>query len=328
MVHETILVVGGAGYIGSHTVKYLLEKGYNIIVYDSLVNGHEELIDQSAKFYKGCLSDEIMLEKVFSENKIDAVIDFAGFIEAGESMKRPLMFFENNVGNCIKLLRIMLKFNVNKIIFSSTAAVYGVPKKVPITEDDEKKPINYYGETKLMFEQVLNAARTEGLKSIKLRYFNAAGAWYNIGEWHNPETHLIPLVINTALGLRESIKIFGVDYDTKDGTCVRDYVHVVDLAKAHELALRGLLNGIEGEFNVGTGKGYSVKEVIDTVKRVTGKDFKIEISERREGDPAILVASPEKFFKTFGWMPEKDLNEIVSSAWSWHKTQLETFKKK
>jgi len=309
-----VLVVGGAGYIGSHTVKALQDNGYEVVVYDSLVNGHKESLNENVRLYVGCLSQKDKLETVFQENKIDAVINFAGFIEAGESMKFPLKFFENNVAFGINLLKIMLKYDVDKIIFSSSAAVYGTPKKVPITEEHDKEPINYYGETKLMFEKILEAAKAEGMKSISLRYFNAAGAAGNIGEDHDPETHLIPLVLEAALGKRDHIKIFGTNYETEDGTCIRDYVHVLDLAKAHVIALRGLCEGVQGTFNVGTGKGYSVKEVIQVAKEVTNKEIKVVETDKRPGDPAILLASSDKFFDTFGWKPDKGLKEIISSA--------------
>jgi UDP-glucose 4-epimerase len=313
-----VLVVGGAGYIGSHTVRELLNQSYKVVVYDSLIKGHKESLPSDIDFIEGCLSDKKKLNEVFSNFDIDAVIQFAGFIEAGESMKDPLLFHQNNVVNGINLLDVMIKNNVKKIIFSSSAGVYGNPEEIPIKENSQKSPVNYYGLTKLMFEQILDSCKVYGMKSICLRYFNAAGAAFGLGEDHNPESHLIPLVLQVALGKREDIKVFGTDYETRDGSCVRDYVHVLDLAKAHVLALEGLEKGKEGKYNIGSERGYSVKEVIEVAREVTGKDIKAVESERRKGDPAILVASSEKFFQEFGWKPEIELKEIISSAWEWH----------
>lgn len=323
-----VLITGGAGYIGSHTVRELLRKGHGVVVYDSLENGHWESLPRNARLIVGNLSDTKLLDEIFSWHKFDAVIHFAGYIEAGESMKDPIKFFNNNVANGINLLRVMLKHDVKRMIFSSSAGVYGIPEETPITEESSKKPVNYYGLTKLMFEDILDACKAQGMKSICLRYFNAAGAAGDIGEDHSPETHLIPLVLQVAQGKRESIKIFGTDYNTVDGTCVRDYVHVSDLAKAHMLALEGLMKDKTGKFNVGSGMGYSVKQVIDAARDVTCHKIPVEIAERRSGDPDALVASSDKFFNEFGWKPELDLKEIIKSAWQWHSKNPDGYKTK
>ncbi|MFH1637766.1 MAG: UDP-glucose 4-epimerase GalE [Candidatus Woesearchaeota archaeon] len=320
-----LLVTGGAGYIGSHTVRLLIKEGYELVVFDSLENGHKESLPENVELIVGNLSDTDKLNEVFKKHKIDAVMHFAGYIEAGESMKDPLKFFENNFCNGMKLVKAMLANKVDKIIFSSSAAVYGNPKAIPITEDSEKIPTNYYGRSKLMFEQLLDACKVNGLKSISLRYFNAAGAAFGIGEDHDPETHLIPLVLEVPLGKREHITIFGTDYDTKDGTCVRDYIHVLDLARAHVLALKSLLKGKEGKYNLGSEKGYSVKEVIAAAAEVTGKAIKAVEAGRREGDPPFLIASSEKIKKELGWKPEYGLRDIIKSAWDWHKSHPEGF---
>ncbi|MEA3378834.1 MAG: UDP-glucose 4-epimerase GalE [Nanoarchaeota archaeon] len=320
-----ILVTGGAGYIGSHTVKALIKEGFEVIVYDSLENGHQESLVGGVILVEGNLSDTELLNRTFKDHQFDAVIHFAGYIEAGESMKDPLKFFQNNVAKGINLLNAMVKHNVNKIIFSSSAGVYGMPPKVPITEDMPKRPINHYGATKLIFERILEASKVYGIRSICLRYFNAAGAAGDIGEDHNPETHLIPLILQVALGKRENIKIFGSDYKTKDGSCIRDYIHVLDLADAHILALKGLFVGKEGKYNIGTGKGYSVKEIIDVSRAITKHPIPAIISERRPGDPAILVASPKKFCQEFNWHPKYGLLEIIKSAWHWHKSNPNGF---
>ncbi len=319
-----VLVTGGAGFIGSHTVKILCDAGHEVIVFDNLSKGHKKTVNCS--FVLGSLSDENLLDKTFKEYKIEAVIHFAGFIEAGESMKEPLKFFNNNVVEGLSLLNVMIKNNIKKIIFSSSAAVYK-HKESSLIEDDEKQPENFYGETKLMFETILKwYGLIYQLKSISLRYFNAAGAAFGLGENHYPETHLIPLILQTALGQRDHIKIFGTDYNTKDGTCVRDYIHVLDLAKAHLLALERI-NNIESfseAYNVGTSQGYSVKEIIGMAKEITGKDFLVLESPRREGDPPILVANSEKIKKELSWYPEYDIKDIIKSAWGWHKNNLQS----
>lgn len=313
---KTILVTGGAGYIGSHFIHSVKDK-YNIIVLDDLSKGHIQAIP-NIKIYQNNLGEN--LNHIFTENKIDAVVHFAAFIEAGESMKDPQKYFLNNTKNTLNLLKYMLKNNCKKIIFSSTAAVYGEPQHIPIDENHPKKPTNYYGLSKLMVEQILDAYEVYGLKHIALRYFNASGSAITIGEDHSPETHLIPLILQVPLGKRENIKIFGTDYDTKDGTCIRDYIHVLDLAKAHELALEHLFNNnISKKINLGTGKGYSVKEVIELSKEIT--EFNIPVIEegRREGDPSTLIASNKKAKEILNWKPERDLKEIIKSAWDWHK---------
>ncbi len=318
-----ILVTGGAGYIGSHTVKLLEEKGFEVVVYDNLSNGHEEAVLNS-RFVKGDILERAKLDDLLTEIEFDAVIHFAAFIEVGESVKKPLEFFNNNVSGTLNLLSLLKKHGVKKFVFSSTAAVYGNPDKTPIEEDFDLKPINPYGNTKLTVEKVLGDMSVAGdINYIALRYFNASGADESglIGESHNPETHLIPLVLKTAKGERDSIKIFGTDYPTKDGTCIRDYIHVNDLANAHVLALNYLLDGGDSDvFNCGYGVGYSVREIIDTAKKVTGVDFKVEEAERREGDPAVLVADNEKIKRVLGWQPvHNDIEFIIKTAWNWEK---------
>ncbi|MFH1065925.1 MAG: UDP-glucose 4-epimerase GalE [Nanoarchaeota archaeon] len=320
-----LLVTGGAGYIGSHIV-HLLHKKHEITVFDSLVGGHKDSLPD-VKFVNGCLSNTELLDKTFAEGEFDAVLHLAGFIEAGESMQKPEKYFQNNTVNGFNLLNSMIKYNVKKIIYASTAAVYGQPKEIPITEEAEKVPTNYYGLSKLMFENMLDAMKVHGLKSISLRFFNASGADFGIGEHHEPETHLIPIILQAAQGKRDCIKLFGTDYDTSDGTCVRDYIHVLDIAKAHELALNAIEEGKEGKYNLGTGKGHSVKEVIGVAKEVTKLPVKVIEEGRRAGDPPFLIASGEKAEKELGWKPEYSLKEIVDSAWEWHRKNPEGFKK-
>ncbi|MBU2589324.1 MAG: UDP-glucose 4-epimerase GalE [Nanoarchaeota archaeon] len=312
-----IFITGGAGYIGSHIV-WLLKDKHELVVFDSLVKGHKKSLPQDVNFIRGCLSDKKLLDEIFSKNNFDAVIHLAGFIEAGESMIKPEKYFENNIVNGLNLLSIMKKHNVKKIVYASTAAVYGEPKSIPITEDAEKNPTNYYGLSKLIVEQMLDTFKVYGMKSICLRFFNASGAGFEIGEHHNPETHLIPIVLQVALSQRDSIKIFGTDYDTKDGSCIRDYIHVLDIAKAHELALEALEQGKEGKFNLGTNKGYSVKEVIEVARKITNHEIPAIEEARRLGDPAVLVASFDKAKNILGWQPSYSLKEIVQSAWEWH----------
>jgi len=313
-----IFVTGGAGYIGSHIV-WLLKDKHELVVFDNLVNGHKESLPKNITFIQGCLSDKKLLEEIFSKNNFDAVIHLASFIEVGESMIKPEKYFENNTVNGFNLLNVMKKYNVKKIVYASTAAVYGEPKSIPLTEEAEKNPTNYYGLSKLMTEQMLDTFRVHEMKSICLRFFNASGAGFEIGEHHNPETHLIPIILQVALSQRNSIKIFGTDYDTKDGSCVRDYVHVLDIAKAHELALEALEQGKEGKFNLGTNKGYSVKEVIAVAREVTNHPIPAIEEARRPGDPAVLVASFDKAKNILNWEPSYSLKEIVQSAWDWHK---------
>jgi len=319
-----ILVTGGAGYIGSHTVRVLKDKGYNVVVYDNFVKSSPASIQ--CKFVKGALSDKEIISNAIRDHQIEAVIHFAGFIEAGESMKDPSKFFKNNLDEGINLLDAMVKNDVKKIIFSSSAAVYE-PSNLPLKESDIKSPKNFYGETKLMFEKLLSwYDQIYAVKSISLRYFNAAGAGFGLGEDHTPETHLIPLILKTALGQREKIEIYGIDYETEDGTCVRDYIHVLDLAEAHALALENISNESK-VFNVGTGKGHSVKEVIAISEEVTGRKINVVESARREGDPKILVASSEKIKNEFGWIPKFGMRDIIKSAWEWHSNNPEGFNK-
>mgnify|MGYP001580345997 CR=1 FL=1 len=331
MKEKNVLVTGGTGYIGSHTVKQLIKGNYNITVIDNLQRGHIQSIPKEVNLIKGDLSDQKLLNKVLKEHKIDAVLHFAGFIEAGESMIKPEKYFTNNISNGINLLNVMIKNNVKKIIYSSSAAVYGIPKNNLIKEENETKPINPYGETKLIFEKILKwYEHAYGLKYVSLRYFNAAGADISgeIGEDHDPETHLIPLIMQAALGKRENIQIFGTDYETKDGTCIRDYIHVTDLADAHILALKWLIKGKESRvFNLGNGNGFSVKEIIDLSRKITGKDIPIVEASRREGDPARLVASSDKIKKELKWNPRYDIKKIIETAWNWHKNHPKGFSK-
>ncbi|MBS3155615.1 UDP-glucose 4-epimerase GalE [Candidatus Woesearchaeota archaeon] len=310
-----VLVTGGAGYIGSHTVHELINQGFNVVVFDSLENGYKEFLPKTAKLFQGNLENKKDLEEVFSSNKIDAVIHFAGYALVGESMENPVKYFHNNLANGINLLKTMKKFNVNKIVFSSTCATYGIPEKLPLEESHPTNPVNYYGLSKKLFEQVLESSK---INFIALRYFNAAGAAFGIGEIHNPETHLIPIVLEAALGKRDSIKIFGTDYPTKDGTCIRDYIHVLDLASAHILALKSLEEGKSGVYNLGTGKGTSVREVIDLCKEITGREIKVIEEERRPGDPAELVAFPLKAKTELNWEAKYNIRDIIKSAWDWH----------
>jgi UDP-glucose 4-epimerase len=317
-----ILVTGGAGYIGSHTVMELLENRAEVVVVDNLVKGHKNAI-KGGKFYCGDIRDEDFLDRVFKENEIEAVIHFAAYSLVGESMKDPIGYYNNNVRGSITLLHFMKKYGVKNIVFSSTAAVYGEAKNIPITEDDDTCPENPYGESKLAIEKLLKwASDSLDINYIALRYFNAAGAHESgvIGEDHDPETHLIPIVLETALKKRDKIIIFGDDYNTPDGTCIRDYIHVMDLSQAHLLALDKLKkDGESGIYNLGNGKGFSVKEVIEKSKEVTGRDIPVEIGNRRKGDPHILIASSEKAKKELGWKPKyNSLEKIIEDAWRWH----------
>ncbi len=318
----TILVTGGAGYIGSHVVKELLLQGHKPIIFDNLQTGHRKATTE-ALLIEGDLSDQERTAEIFQANPIDAVMHFAADCLVGESVQNPTKYFNNNVKNGIKLLEIIEQFNIRKIVFSSSAAVYGEPKEIPISEKHPCAPTNPYGETKWIFENVLQAFYDAGkLDFISLRYFNAAGAdpEGGLGEDHSPETHLIPLVIRSALD-GTSVPVYGTDYDTPDGTCIRDYIHVADLARAHILALEKLDRGrISRVYNLGNGNGYSVKEVIEMVKRVTGKNVASVDSPRRPGDPARLVASSEKIREELGWNPRyPGLDTIVETAWDWHR---------
>jgi len=319
---STILVTGGAGYIGSHVVKELLRQKYQPVIYDNLQTGHQKAT-KNALFIRGDLSDPVKLKETFQTHAIDAVMHFAADCLVGESVQNPLKYFNNNVKNSIKLIEIIEEFKIKKFVFSSSAAVYGEPKKIPITEDHSCCPTNPYGETKWIFERVLQAYHDAGiLNFISLRYFNAAGAdpEGELGEDHSHESHLIPLVIKAALD-RTSVPVYGTDYNTPDGTCIRDYIHVTDLANAHILALRKLEQGKHsGIYNMGNGNGYSVREVIETVKKVTERKVTAIESPRRPGDPARLVASSEKIRHELGWIPKyPDLETIIETAWEWHR---------
>ena len=319
-----LLVLGGAGYIGSHTALELIKKGHEVIVVDNLVTGYEKAIPDKAVFYQGDIRNFEFLDNLFKKEKIDAVIHFAAYSLVGESVTNPLKYYDNNLYGTKVLLEAMIKNNVNKIVFSSTAATYGEPENIPILESDRTCPTNPYGETKLAMEKMFHwASKAHGLNYVSLRYFNACGAdaTGQIGEAHNPESHLIPLVLQVPNGKRESVSIYGTDYDTPDGTCIRDYIHVTDLAKAHILAVEYLARGGESDiFNLGNGVGYSVREVIETARSVTGHPIPATEVPRRAGDPARLVASGEKAKKVLGWEPEiKKLDDIIASAWKWHK---------
>ncbi len=315
-----VLVTGGAGYIGSHVVRFLVEKGHTPIVLDKSPFAQDIFseIKNKIEVITGDLGDKNLLEDVFKNNQFDAVLHFAGSIEAGESMKNPSAFFHNNVTNGVHLLDTMVKYGVKKIIFSSSAAVYKT-KNTQLTESDIILPENFYGETKLKFERLLYwYNRIHGINFVSLRYFNAGGAGYNLGENHTQETHLIPLILQTALGQRDCIKIFGSNYPTTDGTCVRDYIHVLDLANAHLLALENIRETPQ-TYNVGTGKGYSVREIINIAEDITGKKiFAVDVLAR-EGDAAYLVADPTKIEKEWGWKAEHDIKDIIESAWEFHK---------
>lgn len=322
----TILVTGGAGYIGSHAVKALAQQGYNVVILDNLVYGHQDIINSAfdAKLIVGDIGDRSLLDQIFAEHSIQAVMHFAAYAYVGESVQNPAKYYRNNVVGTLTLLEAMLAAEVNKIVFSSTCATYGVPETVPIDENQPQAPINPYGMSKLMVEKLLaDFDNAYGLKSVIFRYFNAAGADPDglLGEDHNPETHLIPLVLLTALGQRESINVFGTDYPTPDGSCIRDYIHVSDLADAHVLGIKYLLNSGDSQiFNLGNGNGFSVKEVIETARTVTGQPIPVEECDRRPGDPPILVGSSEKAQEILGWKPKySKLQDMIGTAWNWHQ---------
>jgi len=322
-----ILVTGGAGYIGSHFVNYLIKNENNeIIIFDNLSRGNIASVPEGVAFKNVDLRDKAALENAFEEFKdIEVIVHFAAFAYVGESVENPGLYYENNVSGSINLASVAVNNGVKYFIFSSTCSLYGNPEKVPISEDESVKPINPYAQTKLMIENVLrDFDMAYGMKNVCLRYFNAAGADFEgrIGESHDPEPHLIPLVLQTALGKREKILIFGDDYNTEDGTCIRDYIHINDLADAHLKAIEYLKNGNNSDiFNLGTGEGYSVKQIIDSAKKITEIDFRSEIVERRAGDPDILVADNTKAKSVLGWNPKYGLEEIITSAWNWHKNQ-------
>lgn len=325
-----VLVIGGAGYIGSHAVNKLIKKDYNVSVLDNLVTGHRDAVDEAATFYLGDIRDKTMLNQIIQEEQIEAIFHFAASSLVGESVEKPLKYFNNNVVGMEVLLEVMQENGVKKIIFSSTAAVYGDVQAPLITEDEPKAPTSPYGESKLMMENMIKwCDLAHGIKFVSLRYFNVAGALSSgeIGEDHDPETHLIPIVLQTALGQRDAMTIFGDDYNTSDGTCIRDYVHVEDLIDAHILALEYLNTNIESQiFNLGSSTGYSVKEIVEASRKVTGKEIPVKIGERRAGDPAKLVAASEKAREILGWKPAYETIEgIIQTAWNWHEANPEGY---
>jgi UDP-glucose 4-epimerase len=319
---KNILVTGGAGYIGSHVVKQLMNSGYNAIVYDNLSTGHKEFTER-ATFVNGDIGDKELLNKVLTENKVEAVIHFAANADVGESIINPMKYYANNIVNGLNLLNTMIVCNIKKIVFSSSCAIYGIPAMLPIVEEEKQMPVNTYGYTKLMFEQIMMDYQSAYvLQFVSLRYFNAAGADIQgeLGEWHEPETHVIPLIIQTALGMRKQFSIFGTDYDTKDGTCIRDYIHVTDLADAHVKALNYLFENEKSNiFNLGTGTGISVSDLVNTVEKITNKRLNIVEEKRRSGDPPILVANNEKSREILKWQPvNSSIENIIKTAWNWH----------
>ena len=319
-----ILVLGGAGYIGSHTVYELIDAGRDVVVADNLQTGFKAAVHPKARFYQADIRDRAAMDALFEQEHIEGVIHFAASSQVGESMNDPLKYYDNNLGGTMVLLSSMVAHGVDKIVFSSTAATYGEPEQVPILEGDKTQPTNCYGETKLAMEHMMSwVSRAHGLRYVALRYFNACGAHPSgaIGEAHNPETHLVPIILQVPNGQREAVSVFGDDYPTRDGTCVRDYIHVTDLAQAHILALDYLLQGGENNvFNLGNGVGFTVNEVIECARKVTGHPIPAVVSPRRAGDPAQLVASSEKAKTVLGWKPQYDnLETIISTAWAWHK---------
>jgi UDP-glucose 4-epimerase len=318
-----ILVTGGAGYIGSHCCKELSKKGFHPITIDNLVYGHKNFV-KWGEFSQGDLGNPADIKKCFSRHKIDAVMHFAAYAYVGESVEDPLKYYENNLRNTIQLLHAVLEHDVKYFVFSSTCATYGNPEKTPIDENHPLNPINPYGRTKRMIEEILGDYQAAyGLKYISLRYFNAAGADPDaeVGEDHDPETHLIPLVLDVAAGKSQAIKVFGTDYQTPDGTCIRDYIHVTDLARAHILALQHLMDGANSSvYNLGNGQGFSVLEVIERARKITGKNITLENSDRRPGDPPVLIASNEKAIKELSWKPQyAEIDDIIGTAWRWHQ---------
>lgn len=321
----TILVLGGAGYIGSHTIYELIAAGYDVVAADNLSTGFMQALHPKARFYQLDIRDNAALNALFAQEKITGIIHFAAFSQVGESMTSPLKYYDNNLAGTISLLQAMQQNEIKNIVFSSSAAVYGEPQSVPIFENDQTKPTNCYGETKLAMEKLMYwASQAYGLRYVALRYFNACGAHPNgqIGEAHNPETHLIPLVLQTASGQRQKIAIFGNDYPTPDGTCIRDYIHVCDLAQAHILALQYLMaGGANNVFNLGSDVGFSVRQVIAAARQITGQPILAEVVAKRPGDPARLVASSAKAKQILNWQPQhSSLDEIIASAWKWHSS--------
>ncbi|MDR6671336.1 UDP-glucose 4-epimerase GalE [Rhizobium sp. 1399] len=321
MAGETVLVVGGAGYIGSHTCLDLANKGYKPVVFDNFSNGHREFVKWGPA-EEGDIRDRARLDEVLAKHKPSAILHFAALIEVGESVKDPVSFYENNVIGTLTLLSAAQAAGINAFVFSSTCATYGLPQSVPLDETHRQVPINPYGRTKYIVEQALaDYDQYKSLRSVVLRYFNAAGADFEgrIGEWHQPETHAIPLAIDAALGRRQGFKVFGSDYETRDGTCVRDYIHVLDLADAHVRAVQYLLDGGESvALNLGTGTGTTVKELLGAIEDVSNKPFPVEYIGRREGDSHTLVANNDKARDVLGWVPQYDLSQIIQSAWNWH----------
>ncbi|MFD1454689.1 UDP-glucose 4-epimerase GalE [Levilactobacillus lanxiensis] len=321
----TVLVLGGAGYIGSHAVDRLVEKGYDVAVVDNLVTGHRAAVNSKARFYEGDVRDQKFLNDVFDKEDIEGVIHFAAFSVVPESMEKPLKYFDNNTAGMVSLLEVMNKHNVKRIVFSSTAATYGEPKQIPIKETDPQIPTNPYGESKLMMEKIMGwSDKAYGIKFVALRYFNVAGAKEDgsIGEDHHPETHLVPIILQVAAGERKELSIFGSDYPTKDGTNVRDYVHVVDLADAHILALEYLKAGHDSNaFNLGSSTGFSNKEMLEAARKVTGKEIPAKMAPRRAGDPSTLIAASDKAREVLNWKPQFDnVEDIIRTAWNWKQT--------
>ena len=316
-----VLVTGGAGYVGGTVARLLLAEGHEVTILDNLCHSRRSALPAAATFVHADLADRAVVEDVLGRQRFDGVMHFAALIEAGESMKVPEVYFRNNTASTLTLLEAMLATGHMRLVFSSTAACYGEPESTPILEDAKLKPTNAYGESKLLVEYMLDwMNRSHGFRYASLRYFNVAGAIPGYGEAHEPESHIIPLILDVALGRRENIKIFGTDYPTKDGTCVRDYIHVEDLARAHMLALAALDDEPKLIYNIGNGHGFTVREVIDSVRRVTGKPIAVIEEPRRPGDPAVLVASSEKIKTELGWKPElADLDQIIGSAWTWHQ---------
>ena len=331
MANPTILVTGGAGYIGSHAVLALQDAGYEVVILDNLVYGHRELVETVLKveLIEGDIGNRELLDQIFKSREFAAVMHFAAYAYVGESVSHPAKYYRNNVVGTLTLLEAMCDAGIKNFVFSSTCATYGVPEQIPVVENQRQQPINPYGMTKLMVEHILSDFdHAYGLRSVRFRYFNAAGAdpQGRLGEDHSPETHILPLVLLTAMGKRESISIYGTDYDTPDGTCIRDYIHVTDLAQAHVLGLEYLLKGGSTEvFNLGNGQGFSIQEVIEAARVVTGRPIAVTLADRRPGDPPILVGSGEKAKRILGWQPEyADLKTILAHAWQWHQKRHES----